>query len=122
ASRATATHYKRSDRHTLSLLQPQPAPSPPGRLRHRLQLRPSSQDPERPFPLRIHLQYLDKRVRMIHSQSDPSNAGTKHLDRGRLYGCPEGARSLAVSAERRYQLCGRRIALAALGAERDWDV
>jgi len=32
-------------------------------------------------PLRIHLQHLDKRVRPIHSRSDPSNAGTKHLGR-----------------------------------------
>src|SRR5438105_3813309 len=48
-------------------------------LRHRLQFRPSSQDPERPLALRIHLQRVDKRARSLHSRSDPSNAGTKHL-------------------------------------------
>ncbi|PXW52503.1 integrase-like protein [Chelatococcus asaccharovorans] len=30
-------------------------------------------------PLRVHLQTLDFRVRAIHAQSNPSNAGTEHL-------------------------------------------
>jgi len=37
------------------------------------------QDPQRPHPLRGHLQSLDKRTSQIHPRSNPSNAGTKHL-------------------------------------------
>ena len=53
---------------------------PPHRLHQRLQLRQASQDPQGPHALRIHLQNLDKRAKTIQTQSDPSNAGTKHLD------------------------------------------
>ena len=48
----------------------------------RLQFRPTPEDPQGSHTLRIHLQNLDKRAQTIHPQSDPSNAGTKHLNLG----------------------------------------
>jgi hypothetical protein len=44
-----------------------------------LQLRPPSQDPQRPHALRVHLQDLDFRARSIHRRSDPPDAGTEHF-------------------------------------------
>ena len=60
--------------------RPRSARSSPRRLHQRLQLRPTAEDPQGPHALRIHLQMLDYPARTIQTQSDPSNAGTKHLD------------------------------------------
>src|ERR1700744_6305895 len=49
------------------------------RLPQRLQLRPKTQDPQRPNSLRISLQTLGTNPGQIYSQPNPSNAGTKHL-------------------------------------------
>ena len=49
------------------------------RLRLSIQFRPQAQDPKRPHALRVHLQGLDFPARTIHIQSEPANAGTKHL-------------------------------------------
>jgi hypothetical protein len=52
--------------------------SPPAKLRRRLQLRQTPQNPQRPHPIRIRLQSLDFRTSQIQTQSAPANAGTKH--------------------------------------------
>src|ERR1019366_4212032 len=49
-----------------------------GGFRHRIQFRSAAQDPQRPHPIRIHLQALDERARQIQTRSAPSNAGTKY--------------------------------------------
>ena len=57
------------------------AARPPARLRRRLQLRQTPQNPQRPDPIRIRLQSLDFRATQIQNQPAPANAGTKHLGR-----------------------------------------
>jgi transposase-like protein len=79
--RADEPHHQGSHRQTISLRQPPAARDPPPRLHRRLQLRPTTQNPQGPHAVRIHLQNLDNRTRTIHNRPDPSNAGTKHLVR-----------------------------------------
>jgi transposase InsO family protein len=45
----------------------------------RLQLRPKTQDSQRPYALRIPLQNMDANPRQIYPKPNPSNAGTKQL-------------------------------------------
>ncbi len=52
---------------------------PPRKLRRRLQLRPTIEDPQGPDALRIHRQSMDKRAQKIQTRPNPPNAGTKHL-------------------------------------------
>jgi transposase InsO family protein len=56
-----------------------PAARPPAKLRRRLQLRQTPQNPQGPHPIRISLQSLDVTALEIQTQSAPANAGTKHL-------------------------------------------
>ncbi len=52
---------------------------PPRKLRRRLQLRPTIEDPQGPDALRIHRQSMDKRAQKIQTRPNPPKAGTKHL-------------------------------------------
>ena len=54
-----------------------------GGLRRRLQLRPSAQDAARPHTIRSHLQSLGRKSVIVHRQSAPPIAGTKHLGQRR---------------------------------------
>jgi transposase InsO family protein len=54
------------DGQTLPLRQPRPAPAAPRRLRRRLQLRPSAEDPTWSHALRSHLQNLDGTAVQVH--------------------------------------------------------
>jgi hypothetical protein len=63
----------------LPLRQPRPAQTPPCNFPRRLQLRQAPQDPQRPHPLRIHLQGLDRGAGPIQPRSKPSYIGTEHL-------------------------------------------
>jgi hypothetical protein len=60
--------------------QPPPVTEPPRRLYRSLQLRSPAQDPQRPHALRIYRQNPDGRARTVHHQSNPTDAGTEHLD------------------------------------------
>src|SRR5208282_4475783 len=79
ASRKNEPHHQGRDRQTLLLRDPRPAANAPARLRRRLQLRQTPQNPQRPDPIRVHLQSLDFRAEQIQNQPAPANAGTKHL-------------------------------------------
>ena len=73
--RADEPHPQGGHRQALLLRDPRRAANPPRPLRPSLQLRPAPQDPQRPHPLRVHLQSLDKRASQIHPKSSPSNPG-----------------------------------------------
>ena len=81
ASRKNEPHHQGRDCQTLLLRHPRPAASPPAKLRRRLQLRQTAQNPQRPHPIRIHLQSLDFRPSQIQNQPAPANAGTNDLGR-----------------------------------------
>ena len=72
-------HHQRRHRQTLLLPNPRSAAHPPARLRRRLQLRQTPQNPQGPHPIRIRLQSLDVTASEIQTQSAPANARTKHL-------------------------------------------
>src|SRR3974390_2950941 len=80
AGRADEPNHQRSDGSAIPLRGPRPTAPPPRRLRRRLQLRATAQDPQGSDALRVHLQMLDTRAGSIQSRSTPSNAGTKHLE------------------------------------------
>jgi transposase InsO family protein len=48
-----------------------------------LQLRPATEDPQRPHLLRVRLQTMDNRAGTIQTEPAPENARTKHLGRGK---------------------------------------
>src|SRR5271156_5678743 len=70
---------KDATRQTLLLRDPPPAANAPARLRRRLQLRQTPQNPQRPHPIRAHLQSLDFTAEQIQNQPAPAIAGTKPL-------------------------------------------
>src|SRR5277367_4360027 len=53
--------------------------SSPAKLRRRLQLRQTAQNPQGPHPTPVHLQSLDFTASQIQNQPAPANAGTKQL-------------------------------------------
>src|ERR1700735_3824363 len=74
------SHHQGRDCQTLLLRDPRPAANPPAKLRRRLQLRQTPQNPQGPHPIRIRLQSLEGRASEIQTQSAPANAGTKQLE------------------------------------------
>src|SRR5580693_2375651 len=78
-SRKNEPHHQGRHRQTLLLRNPRPAARPPARLRRRLQLSQTPQNPQGPHPIRIRLQSLDFTASEIQTQPAPANAGTKHL-------------------------------------------
>ena len=72
AGRKNEPHHQGRNRQTLLLRDPRPAARPPARLRRRLQLRQTPQNPQRPHPIRVHLQSLDFRARKIQKSARSS--------------------------------------------------